>query len=367
MTETTVSAAADPVHHTVLHATPPYSFDRSREALTSFAPCSGDHQIVDGAVRRAFRRPVPPQRAAHDGEADEAVAVEVAAAGPDTVRLTVYAASPLTATEADDVERAVRQWLGLDDDMAGFLAVAAADPAMAPVLAVASGLHQVRFPSLAEGAVYFALTQRSTQWFAAARKRRIAAELGPRIMLDGIGYAAFPSLRALATLPVDDLAEYAGNRQRAGRVHEVVSGLSALDEDWLRSGAYDEVRLALLDVPGIGPFTAHAILLRVLGRPDDVPLEMAQFVNTARTIYGDPPPSPAEIRGRYSPWTGWWAYVSRIAAGWTASVDSQRSSVRTPHPVAPLASSPTASSDQDGPDMSRWAQRPLAAPTNSRR
>ena len=72
---------------------------------------------------------------------------------------------------------------------------------MAPLLAAAEGLHQVRFASLAEGAVYFTLTQRSTQWFAAARKRRIAAERGPRAVVDGVSYVAFPTLATIAATP----------------------------------------------------------------------------------------------------------------------------------------------------------------------
>lgn len=55
---------------------------------------------------------------------------------------------------------------------------------------------------------------------------------------------------------------------------------------------------------------------RVLGRPDDVPLKMRQFEMIAREMYGDPPPSPMQLRQRYGPWVGWWAYLSRTAAGW---------------------------------------------------
>jgi DNA-3-methyladenine glycosylase II len=294
------------VYRTVLAAKQPYSFGCSLRALAGFAPCTGDQLVVEGRLRKAFQRPRAP---------DEAVVVEVAEE-PAGVALTVFADGPLDAGEPAAVELAVRRWLSLDDDLTGFHRTARADPAMAPLLAVAAGLHQVRFASLAEGAVYFTLTQRSSQWFAAARKRRIAADRGPGGVVDGVSYVAFPSLPAVAAMPREDLVGYGGNRQRADRVREVVTGLAALDEEWLRTGPYAEVRAELLAVPGIGTFTAHAILLRVLGRPDDTPLEMAQFTRLAHQLYGDPPPSPAQIRERYSPWVGWWAYLGRTAAGW---------------------------------------------------
>lgn len=299
-------------HRAVLPATPPFSFELSRRALTGFTPCSADHEVVDGRVRRAFRLPSAPGAP----RADDAVVVEVAAAPASGITLTVFAADPLERAQVLAVERAVAQWLGLDDDMRDFLAVAASDPSMAPLLQVAHGLHQVRFASLAEGTVYFTLTQRSTQWFATARKRRIAAERGSTVVLDGTAFTAFPTLATLSQLTDAELLAYAGNRHRAERLRTVIAGVAALDETWLRTAAYDEARRALLSVTGVGAFTAHAILLRALGRPDDAPVEMAQFTLAAQAVYGDPPPRPAEIRERYGPWVGWWAYLVRTAAEW---------------------------------------------------
>jgi DNA-3-methyladenine glycosylase II len=283
-----------------LAATEPYSFDMSLRALAGFAPCAGDHVIAGGRVRKAFL------------VGSEAVVAEV---GPGPA-LTLHAARDLSPGQRAAAREAVSRWLGLDDDLTGFLDVAGRDPALSTLLRAAHGLHQVRFASLAEGTVYFALIQRSTQWYAAARKRRIAAEIGPRLAVDGVEHIAFPSFEAVAALDDRDLIRFAGNKLRANRVREVVGGVATLDEQWLRTGAYDEVRKALLALPGVGAFTAHALLLRVLGRPDDVPLEMAQFEDAARTVYGDPPPSPAELRAAYGRSVGWWAYYVRTARSW---------------------------------------------------
>jgi DNA-3-methyladenine glycosylase II len=288
-----------------LPATEPFSFDLSLRALAGFAPCAGGHVIAGGRVRKAFLL------------GSEAVVADVgpAAEGPGVV-LTLHADRHLLPSERAAVHRAVAHWLGLDDDLSAFLDVAGRDPAMSTLLRAAHGLHQVRFSSLAEGAVYFALVQRSTQWYAAARKRRVAAELGPSLTVDGVDHVAFPSLATVAACDDGELIRFAGNRLRARRLREVVEGVAALDEQWLRTGAYEEVRKTLLGLPGVGPFTAHALLLRVLGRPDGAPLAMAQFEDAARAVYGDPPPSPAELREAYGPSIGWWAYYVRTARSW---------------------------------------------------
>jgi DNA-3-methyladenine glycosylase II len=298
-----------PVHSTLLSAVAPFSLGASRRAMSGFQPCAGDQAICPAHVRKAFLRP---------GSDDEAVVVEVAAR-PDNapgVSLLVYASCPLTPVAAAEVERAVARWLGLTDDLRPVLDRSSGDPPTAEVLAAVEGLHQVRFPSLAEGAAYFALSQRSTQWFASARKARMATALGPALEVDGQRHVAFPSLTRLTGLGADGLLEYAGNRQRATRLAEVLDGVAALDEELLRTAPYAQARDALLAVRGVGAFTANAILLRVLGRPDDVPLEMAQFAAVAEGVYGDAPPSPAEIRERYGPYVGWWAYLCRTALAW---------------------------------------------------
>jgi hypothetical protein len=46
---------------------------------------------------------------------------------------------------------------------------------------------------------------------------------------------------------------------------------------------------------------------------------MAQFTQAAVAVYGDPPPTPAELRERYGPWIGWWAYYARTTERWLKS------------------------------------------------
>jgi DNA-3-methyladenine glycosylase II len=299
-------------HTALLDATPPYRLAASLRALSGFAPCAGDQCLVGPGVRKAFLIPGAP-----------GVAVAQVGPRPDLepgVALSVYADRALPVEEAADLERAVGRWLGLSDDVRPFLEIAREDPAMGPLLAGAQGLHQVRFASLAEGASYFLLTQRTSQAVAAGRKRRIATDLGQRVWLDGEEYVAFPALETLVSTEPGVLARYAGGQQRADRLVGALHGLAALiagrGEEWLYRAAYQDVREALLGIPGIGPFTAYAILLRVLGRPDGVPLEMVQFADVVARVYG--PGTPVDlVRERYGRHVGWWSYFAKAALAWS--------------------------------------------------
>ena len=70
-------------------------------------------------------------------------------------------------------------------------------------------------------------------------------------------------------------------------------------------------RAALLDVPGIGPFSAGAILLRGLGRMDELP-GMHWFAREAREVYGDAF-DEAAVRARYGRHVGYWAFYLKAS------------------------------------------------------
>jgi DNA-3-methyladenine glycosylase II len=295
-------------HDALLPARAPFDVAASLRALVEFAPCTKDQKVAGGAVRKGWALP----------GSHEAVVTEVSARpdGRPGVAVSVYAARKLSESECSEVEDSVAQWLGLDDDLGPFLAAAKGDTALAPVLDEVAGLHQVRFPSLAEAAVFFMLSQRSTPVFAAARKRRLAAELGPRLTVDGEDHSAFPRLTELAALSVEELTPYAGAPlRRDEKLHTALAGLVELDEQWLRTGPYEDVRKALLAIKGVGEFTAHGLLLRALGRGEDLPLEMAQYADVAAAVYGENV-SLAEIRGRYADSLGWWGYFAKTALSW---------------------------------------------------
>jgi DNA-3-methyladenine glycosylase II len=292
-------------HTGVLPAVSPFDLGQSLRALGGFAPCHGEQRVADGSVRKALALP--------DGDA---VVVDVGPRhdGRSGVSLGMHGAAPLDAATRRGVERAVSDWLGLDDDMAGFLAVAADDPAIAPVLRDLAGLHQVRFASLAEGACYFVLTQRTSQRVAGLRKRRLAAAHGPQAVVDGVRYVAFPGFDRLTRLGPDELGRFTGNLRQTEYLLTLVHTLADLDPDWLRTAEYGEVFAELRRIRGVGEFTASAIMLRVLGRPDRLPLHMPQFAEVATRLYG-PDTSMDDVTRRYGRHLGWWGYYAKTALG----------------------------------------------------
>lgn len=283
-----------------LPATQPFDLRASLRAMAYFRPADVDDQAITGdRVRKAL--------AIRRKTKDVAVLVDVSPT-KDGVRLEVTNA---TKAELPTIGRMVADWLSLADDPQPFLRIAEKDPPMREILRVTKGLHQVRFPSLAEGVCYFMLTHRTSQAVAAGRKRRIAAKYGPQ--LDG--HVAFPTLETLAGLTAGELRAYAANDQQATRLAAAIAGVDDLGDEWLREAPTDEVLTALRRIHGVGEFTASAIALRVLGRPVTPPLTMPQFAGVIDRVYQGER-TAAELAKAYGEQVAHWTYVSRTGLGW---------------------------------------------------
>ena len=88
--------------------------------------------------------------------------------------------------------------------------------------------------------------------------------------------------------------------------------LSAIGLATLREAPYAEARDALLSIKGIGPFSAGAILLRGLGRMDEVP-SVTMFGEDAAMIYGRAI-DEAAIARRYGRQIGYWGFYVKTGA-----------------------------------------------------
>jgi len=305
----------------------PYSFARSLAFLRGFPPCRGEYLIDDDAITAAVTL---------DGRAV-----------PFTIRgdLTV---------ETDDpriVERAAH-FLGTEDDVNGFYAAAAGDPPMAQLVRNLHGLHHVRFLTLGEIAVYAVMMQRASIDRAAALKRRFLARFGvpvagePRLR-------AWPELETLCDLEPRAIAEAIGHRPKAEQIANVVRGVAAIGEDFLREAPYADARDRLLAIPGVGPFSAGAILLRGLGRMDELPW-LDNFERAARAVYGAAV-DPEAIRRRYGRYIGYWSYYVMVTGSRTPSASER--SPRSRGAASRTAPRPSRGTSR-GPSSSRTASRP---------
>ncbi|UZN01988.1 DNA-3-methyladenine glycosylase family protein [Cellulomonas sp. S1-8] len=166
------------------------------------------------------------------------------------------------------LDRLAARWFGLDDDLAAVHDALQADAVLGPLLAARPHLRVPGHPDGFEAAVQAVLTQQVSLHAGRTTGGRLAAAHGRP---HASGLLAFPRPQDVAA--VDPVALQAVLRVPHARARAVHALAVACAEglDLAPGGPVDDVRAALLALPGIGPWTADVVALRALGDRDAFP------------------------------------------------------------------------------------------------
>lgn len=267
----------------------PFSFEQTKTFIRRFPGCQAQAAVGDDAVTGAF------------SAGGRGWAVKLRASGDVlTVELPAGAPRALASRAAE--------WIGADDNVEALYTRAQGDRAFQPVIAKLHGLHHVRFLGLEDIAVHCVMMQRQSPVQTARMKRRFLEALGHRAG----DLHAMPELAELVDLDVEAIEKAIKHRAKAERITAVVRGVAQIGESFLRTAPYGDAKAALLDVPGVGPFSATAILLRGLGRHDENPV-LEMFADEGRLIYGAAW-NEAALARRYGDQIGYWTYYLKTGA-----------------------------------------------------
>lgn len=281
----------------------PFDFRSSLAFIRSFPAMTGQQGVEDGVLTLALREngiTLGARLQAVPGEpALDCSLTADRPAGPDTVSAAV-----------DRLDF----YLGLSDDLTEFYRLAGQDAPFACVRERLHGYHQVKFPSPLELLCWAILCQRVPLPVARSMKQSIVEAVGNRVELDGVIRWAFPDADQLARFDEAELRRLIGNERKAAYLHGSVSRWLDLDERFLRTGPYEEVREELLSFPGIGPWSASFLLIRGLGRTEHVALDK-EMGRAVQRVYRRPVDEDAfrRLAGHYGQWQGYWGHYLRVA------------------------------------------------------
>ncbi|MGH9230270.1 MAG: DNA-3-methyladenine glycosylase family protein [Acidimicrobiales bacterium] len=207
------------------------------------------------------------------------------------------------------VARRVRRITGLDVDVESARAHLTTDPLVGPLVAERPGLRVPGTWDPFEIGVRAVVGQQVTVAGASTLTGRLVERHGQRLpgpAPPGLTHTFPPA----ATLAEADLGGIGLTQARA----RAIRGFAvAVAEDRVRlhgGGALDELVGSITAVPGLGPWTAHYIALR-MGEPDALPasdlgLRRALVDGRASTVL----PSAAELTARAEAWRPWRALAA---------------------------------------------------------
>ena len=222
-----------------------------------------------------------------------------------------HIASTLHLTDLRDLGAAVsrlRRLLDLDADPAAVADQLGTDPVLAPGLARVPG---IRVPGSVDGAEILIRAVIGQQISVAAARTalgRLASALGELVPHpQGSVTRLFPDPAALAEKAADVLT---GPRRRIDTVRRVSEALADGSLELHPGRDLAGLRHDLERIPGIGPWTADYVTMRVLGAPD-VLLDSDLVLRKGAVALGLPD-TPVALRERATAWSPWRSYAGML-------------------------------------------------------
>jgi len=219
----------------------------------------------------------------------------------------------ITSSEQEHVERYVRDWFDLDQDVAAFVRMAETDELLRPLVREYEGLRLIGFPDLFEALTWAVIGQQITLSFAYTLKRRFVEKYGESREVDGMTYWAFPNPETIALLESSDLRQLQFSTRKAeyiiGIAQEMTDG--RLSTRQLRNESSDVIHGRLLSLRGVGEWTASYVRMKCFQDPTAFPAADAGLHQALKHHLGRSDKLTAdEVRQYGERFAGWEAYAT---------------------------------------------------------
>ena len=281
----------------------PFDFDLTPGYHTYFQGRYGADSLENGVYRRLL-----------DLEGNLVLASVSSAGSVQQPRLQIELQGE--RLNAENVARAsdlVSWLLGADQRLTPFYRMADGDPTLSGITERFCGLHLPHTATVFESLVLAILGQQISTQVARVIRTLLIETHGPRLVVDGVPYYAFPRPEQLAEVPVEELRGLKLSWRKAEYVHGIA--MEALEEtDGLESLHQLDDREAVsrvMRLRGVGPWTAQWLLVRALGRPDALPLGDLALRRAVSNLYFDGQPvKDGEVKQFSRRWSPWRSYAT---------------------------------------------------------
>jgi DNA-3-methyladenine glycosylase II len=291
-----------------LEPRPPFDFQRTLDFLRDFRASPVDRVVGEASLTQAFMI---------EGQHLLVTLQDVGTLEHPRLACQVHAEEALTDDRLRRLLDRLRFVLGLDDDLTPLYEEGTLDDAFRPVLDRLYGYHHVRFSTVFECACWALITQRTPNPYAYRSMRRLTEASGSFIPFGGKHFYTFPEPQAVLAADPRLVLEATNNTRKTERLLKVACSFMGVDEAFLRTAPFDEVRRWLKGITGIGDWSADYILLRGLGRMERIPWSDTWLVEAVSAFYAGGLPlsheAVREIAKHYGDCQGYWLHYLKVA------------------------------------------------------
>lgn len=230
----------------------------------------------------------------------------------DSLKIDFLNTKPDTLMERY-VSQYVREWFDIDTNLKPFYSLARKDDLLKDLIKQFKGYRIVGQPDLFESLVWAVLGQQINLSFAYTLKQRFVEHFGERVSLDNQDYFLFPEPKTVAKLSDDDLLPLQFSRQKSKYVQLIGEAFAndVISKEKLSSLSFEDAKIALMKIKGIGNWTANYALMKTFRYPNAFPLEDAGLHNAIKNLKCmKTKPTLGQVKRIFKKYAGWEAYAT---------------------------------------------------------
>lgn len=223
----------------------------------------------------------------------------------------------LNAVLTDDdraiLEQYIRSWFDLDTDLRPFYDKVKTDKLLGDLVKRFYGYRIIGQPDIFESLIWAVLGQQINLAFAYTLKQRFVERYGVKFGHDGQVYYTFPQPSVVAQLTDDDLLPLQFSRQKSRYTVSIGQAFlnRTISQERLAAMPLTEARDTLMQIKGVGNWTANYALMKTFRYKDAFPAEDVGIHNAIRLIRNSKKkPTVDEVRRLFRKYKGWEAYAT---------------------------------------------------------
>ena len=244
-------------HTFVLRPTPPFRLD-----LTAWALRRRPRNLIDRWDGTTYRRVIIVE-----GRPTELAVRQTGSSAAPRLRVTATP-PPQTLLERRRVRSIADRLLGLRIDLTDWYRMAASDGRLRPLADTFRGMKPPRFPTVFEALVNAFACQQLSLEVGLELLNRLATISSVRLGRRGDVRYAFPTAQDIARLPAEKYRAIGFSRQKVRALLDLARPITRQELELESLAREDDavVRQRLLELRGVGRWTAEYVLLRGVGR-----------------------------------------------------------------------------------------------------
>ena len=213
----------------------------------------------------------------------------------------------------EHVKNFVREWFDLETDLIPFYKLAKKDELLKDLVKKHYGYRIIGQPDLFESLVWAVLGQQINLQFAYTLKQRFVENFGERLSWNDKNYFLFPTPQEVMKLGDADLLPLQFSRQKSKYSVNIAEAFASgtISKEKLKGLPLQEAKEILMNVKGVGNWTANYALMKTFRYPDAFPLEDAGVHNAIKNLKRmKQKPSLAQVKRVFKNYKGWEAYAT---------------------------------------------------------